>query len=117
MRPRFLLQEIFCGCGAQDDIADCEKVASASGPFWPSGGKLDFVAIQFNVQTPLDSISMLLAMEICVHNIEKGEQEIKNMKREESWRIVVMPIYKLGKFVITYFVQGVWSLQKALFQW
>ena len=78
--------------------------------FWSSPFPSDYVAVQFNVQTPFVSASMRLAMANCMQKAKKGEQETKIQSTKKVQWIVRTPICKRGKLarrVITHLTGGV----------
>ena len=100
MQLEFLFQSVLRGCSAQDDIVDNEKVVRGSALIWTSGFPSDFLAIQINGLTPLDSVGERVAMVSCVHNIKKRKYEITVLGTKKLCRIAATPTWQLGKFVI-----------------
>ena len=92
------------------------KWFSNSGLFWLSGLPSGRMAIQFNIQTPLDSIGVVSSMAIYAYNVRKDERESKMLSAKKVWRLVVMLVFKPNKCVTTCLRERVGSLQHVLLQ-
>ena len=99
------------GYSAQDNLADYEKIACKTLNF-PS----DCAALHFKVQMPFDAAGMLLAIAIYMHNVKKGNREIKMLRAKIVWQTVIALVYKPSKLVITRLIGGVPPLQQLLLQ-
>ena len=88
-------------CSAQESIAHCETAAPDSGLPRPFGFPSDYAATEFNVWMPFDSSSVLLGMARYVHNVRKDGQETEMLSANKVWKIAIVLVCKLGRFVIT----------------